>query len=71
VASAPLAGGRGYWVIGIMTQSDTYSVPAGLRAENWPDGSQVATPRPAVVHHQTDTFNPASDRCRRAGRRGR
>ncbi len=29
---------------------------AGLRAKNWPDGSQVATPRPAVVHHETDTF---------------
>jgi hypothetical protein len=52
----PLAGGRGYWVIGIMTQSDTYSAPAGLRAKNWPDGSQVATPRPAIVHHETDTF---------------
>ena len=21
-----------------------------------PDGNQVATPRPAVVHHETDTF---------------
>jgi hypothetical protein len=52
----PLAGGRGYWVIGIMTQSDTYTAPAGLRAKNWPDGSQVATPRPAVVHHENDTF---------------
>jgi len=52
----PLAGRRGYWVIGAMTQTDAYSAPAGLRATNWPDGSQVATPRPAVVHHQTDTF---------------
>jgi hypothetical protein len=52
----PLADGRGYWVIGILTQSDTYSAPAGLRAKDWPDGSQVATPRPAVVHHETDTF---------------
>jgi hypothetical protein len=52
----PLAGGRGYWVIGIMTQSETHSAPAGLRATNWPDGSQVATPRPAIVHHETDTF---------------
>jgi len=43
-------------VIGIMTQSDTYSAPAGLRAKTWPDGTQVATPRPAVVHHETDTF---------------
>jgi hypothetical protein len=52
----PLAGGRGYWVIGSMTQSNTHSAPGGLSAGNWPDGSQVATPRPAVVHHQTDTF---------------
>jgi hypothetical protein len=52
----PLAGGRGYWVIGILTQSGTYTAPAGLRAKDWPDGSQVATPRPAVVHHETDTF---------------
>jgi hypothetical protein len=52
----PLAGGRGYWVIGILTQTGTYSAPAGLRAKDWPDGSQVATPRPAVVHHETDTF---------------
>ena len=52
----PLADGRGYWVIGIMTQSDTYSAPAGLRAKTWPDGTQVATPRPPVVHHETDTF---------------
>jgi hypothetical protein len=52
----PLAGGRSYWVIGTMTQVDTYTAPAGLRAKDWPDGSQVATPRPAVVHHETDTF---------------
>jgi hypothetical protein len=52
----PLAGGRGYWMIGTITQSNTHSAPAGLRVGSWPDGSQVATPRPAVVHHQTDTF---------------
>jgi len=52
----PLADSRGYWVIGTMTQSDTHSAPAGLRTRNWPDGSQVATPRPAIAHHQTDTF---------------
>ena len=52
----PLANGRGYWVIGILTQSASYSAPAGLRAKDWPDGNQVATPRPAVVHHETDTF---------------
>jgi hypothetical protein len=52
----PLADGHGYWVIGTMIQSDTYIAPAGLRAKDWPDGSQVATPRPALVHLETDTF---------------
>jgi hypothetical protein len=52
----PLADGRGYWLIGILTQSYTYSSPSGVRAKNWPDGNQVATPRPAVVHHESDTF---------------
>jgi len=52
----PLAGGRGFWMIGILTQTGHYASPAGLRAKAWPDGNQVATPRPAVVHHETDTF---------------
>jgi hypothetical protein len=52
----PLANGRGYWVIGSLTQSGTYTAPSGLRAKAWPDGNQVATPRPAVVHHESDTF---------------
>jgi hypothetical protein len=52
----PLAGGRGFWMIGILTQTGHYASAAGLRAKNWPDGHQVATPRPAVVHHETDTF---------------
>jgi hypothetical protein len=52
----PLAGGRGFWMIGILTQTGHYASAAGLRAKNWPDGNQVATPRPAVVHHQTDIF---------------
>jgi hypothetical protein len=52
----PLADGRGYWVIGIMTQRDTYQASGGQRAANWPDGNPVATPRPAVVHGETDTF---------------
>jgi hypothetical protein len=52
----PLAGGRGFWVIGILTQSGTYTSAAGLRGKDWPDGNQVATSRPAVVHHETDTF---------------
>jgi hypothetical protein len=52
----PLAGGRGFWVIGFLTQHGSYNAPSGLRAKSWPDGNQVATPRPAVVHHETDTF---------------
>ena len=52
----PLAGGRGFWMVGILTQTGRYASAAGLRAKNWPDGNQVATPRPAVVHHETDTF---------------
>jgi len=52
----PLAGGRGFWMIGILTQTGHYASAAGRRAGNWPDGNQVATPRPAVVHQETDTF---------------
>ena len=52
----PLANGRGFWIIGNLTQSDTYSAPSGVRAKDWPDGNQVAIPRPAVVHHESDTF---------------
>jgi hypothetical protein len=52
----PLASGNGFWIIGNLTQSDTYSAPSGVRANDWPDGNQVATPRPAVVHRETDTF---------------
>jgi hypothetical protein len=52
----PLASGRGYWVVGSLTQSGAYRAPSGLRAKTWPDGNQVATPRPAVVHHESDTF---------------
>jgi hypothetical protein len=55
----PLASGRGYWLIGFLTQSGSHRTPAGLRGQTWPDGSQVATPRPAVVHQQTDTFSTA------------
>jgi len=52
----PLANGRGFWIIGNLTQTNTYSAPAGVRAKDWPDGNQVDTPRPAVVHHESDTF---------------
>lgn len=53
----PLANGQGYWVIGFLTQTGSHSAPAGLRANTWPDGIQVAAPRPAVVHQETDTFS--------------
>ena len=52
----PLAHGRGYWLIGFLIQTSTHDSPAGLRKATWPDQTPVATPRPAVVHHQTDTY---------------
>jgi len=32
------------------------AAPSGVRAKDWPDGNQIATPRAAVVHHESDTF---------------
>ena len=52
----PLAGGRGYWLIGFLTQINNHNSPSGFRKAAWPDGSPVTTPRLAVVHHQTDTY---------------
>jgi hypothetical protein len=52
----PLADGRGYWLIGFLTQTGTHDSAAGLRKASWPDQTPVATPRPAVVHYQTDTY---------------
>jgi hypothetical protein len=52
----PLANGRGYWLIGFLTQTTTHRSPSGLRTPAWPDSSPVGTPRPAVVHHETDTY---------------
>jgi hypothetical protein len=52
----PLAGGRGYWLIGVLTQTATYSSGAGTRKDTFPDGASIATTRPAVVHHATDTY---------------
>ena len=51
-----LAGGRGYWLIGVLTQTATYSSAAGTRKDTFPDGASIATTRPAVVHHATDTY---------------
>jgi len=52
----PLAGGRGYWLIGVLTQTATYSSAAGTRKAAFPDGASIATTRPAVVHHAADTY---------------
>jgi hypothetical protein len=52
----PLANGHGYWLIGFLAQTSTHSSPSGLRTTSWPDSNPVATPRPAVVHHETDTY---------------
>ena len=51
----PLANGRGYWLVGFLTQTTTHSSLSGVRAASWPDGSPVGSPRPAVAHHETDT----------------
>ncbi len=68
----PLAGGRGYWLVGVFSQTTSYGSVAGIRKATWPDGNSVASPRPAVVHHETDTFvttYAAADPARSAGRR--
>ena len=52
----PLAGGRGFWLIGILTQTAAYSSAAGIRKDTLPDGASIAVPRPSVVHHETDTY---------------
>ena len=66
----PLAGGRGYWLIGILTQTAVYSSAAGIRKDTWPDGASIAVTRPSVVHHETDTYittYTATDPLRSAG----
>jgi hypothetical protein len=52
----PLANGRGYWLIGFLTQITAHRSLSGLRTTSWPDSSPVATLRPAAVHHETDTY---------------
>lgn len=67
----PLAGGRGYWLIGILTQTAAYSSTAGVRKNTLPDGASIAVTRPSVVHHDTDTYittYSALDPLRSAGR---
>jgi hypothetical protein len=68
----PLAGGRGYWLVAVMTQTASYSSAAGIREDAWPDGAAIGPARPAVVHHGTDTFvttYTAIDPLRSAGGR--
>jgi hypothetical protein len=68
----PLAGGRGYWLIGVLTQTATHHSAAGIRKATWPDGVSIAAPRPAVVHDGTDAFvttYAAIDPLRSAGGR--
>jgi hypothetical protein len=52
----PLAGGRGYWLVGVLTQTARYSSAAGIRKDSWPDGASIGPARPAVVHQGTDTY---------------
>jgi hypothetical protein len=52
----PLAGGRGYWLIGTLTQTASYSSAAGIRTATLPDGGSLPAARPAVVHQATDTY---------------
>jgi hypothetical protein len=56
VLALPLAGGRGYWLVGVLVQTCTYGSAAGYGKTTWPDGTSVATARTAAVHHQTDTY---------------
>ena len=68
----PLAGGRGYWLVGVLTQTGRYSSAAGIRKDTWPDGASIGPARPAVVHHETDTYittYTAIDPLRSAGGR--
>ena len=68
----PLAGRHGYWLIGVFSQTSTYHSAAGTRKASWPDGSSIASSRPAVVHQETDTFvttYTAADPLRSAGGR--
>jgi hypothetical protein len=68
----PLAGGRGYWLVGVLTQTARYTSAAGFRKDSWPDGGPIGSARPAVVHQGTDIFittYTAIDPLRSAGGR--
>ena len=68
----PLASGRGYWLVGVLVQTGSYSSAGGIRKATWPDGASIGPGRPAIVHHEIDTFittYTATDPLRSAGRR--
>ena len=72
VFALPLAARHGYWLVGVFSQTSTYHSAAGTRKASWPDGSSIASSRPAVVHQETDTFvttYTAADPVRSAGGR--
>jgi hypothetical protein len=45
----PLAGGRGYWLVGVLTQTGSYSSNAGIRKATWPDGAIMGIVRLCVA----------------------
>ncbi len=68
--SWPLADGKGYWVVGSLTQTIAWADAIGYTAATWPDGSSVATPKPSTVHRQVNTYRTnysASDPFRSSG----
>jgi hypothetical protein len=56
VQALPSAGGRGYWLVGVLTQTGSYISNAGVRKAAWPDGATIGPERPALVHQGTDTY---------------
>ena len=73
----PLAGGRGYWLVGVLTQTGSYSSDAGIRKAAWPDGSyhrprasRPRAPGDRYLHHHLHGYRSAA-LGGRAGRAGR
>ena len=56
VVALPLANGAGFWLIGVFDQISAYHCAAGSTKATWPDGTTIASTRPAVVHRETYTF---------------
>ena len=53
----PLADGKGAWVVAALAQQDRLSDPAGNTTSTWPGGASIATPHPATVHSQQNTYS--------------